>query len=153
MIELSLTVPITNSLAFLFTVLGEWWAEGKVITRDTWIGMTFCLIGVALSVHAKNNPWTLTENTDCSVDHTWKVTPAIPWRFCQLFQRRTPTQAKVNRITCNGFRDEFKGLDYFISCLSAFAVPVLDILEANVRAIDIILPLRNRRLKALPPLS
>jgi hypothetical protein len=31
--ELSLTVPITNSLAFLFTVLGEWWAEGKVIGR------------------------------------------------------------------------------------------------------------------------
>ena len=31
--ELSLTVPITNSLAFLFTVLGEWWAEGKVIQR------------------------------------------------------------------------------------------------------------------------
>ena len=33
MIELSLTVPITNSLAFLFTVLGEWWVEGKVISR------------------------------------------------------------------------------------------------------------------------
>lgn len=31
--ELSLTVPITNSLAFLFTVLGEWWAEGKVISK------------------------------------------------------------------------------------------------------------------------
>lgn len=31
--ELSLTVPVTNSLAFLFTVLGEWWAEGKVITK------------------------------------------------------------------------------------------------------------------------
>ncbi|KAJ8606946.1 hypothetical protein MRB53_040611 [Persea americana] len=31
--ELSLTVPITNSLAFLFTVLGEWCAEGKVIGR------------------------------------------------------------------------------------------------------------------------
>jgi len=31
--ELSLTVPITNSLAFLFTVLGEWWVEGKVISR------------------------------------------------------------------------------------------------------------------------
>ena len=31
--ELSLTVPITNSLAFMFTVLGEWWAEGKVISR------------------------------------------------------------------------------------------------------------------------
>lgn len=31
--ELSLMIPITNSLAFLFTVLGEWWAEGKVIGR------------------------------------------------------------------------------------------------------------------------
>jgi hypothetical protein len=31
--ELSLTVPITNSLAFLFTVLGEWWVENKVISR------------------------------------------------------------------------------------------------------------------------
>lgn len=28
--ELSLTVPITNSMAFLFTVLGEWWVERKV---------------------------------------------------------------------------------------------------------------------------
>jgi len=34
--ELSLTVPITNSLAFLFTVLGEWWAEGKVVGRGEW---------------------------------------------------------------------------------------------------------------------
>jgi hypothetical protein len=31
--ELSLTIPVTNSLAFLFTVLGEWYAEGKVISR------------------------------------------------------------------------------------------------------------------------
>ena len=31
--ELSLTVPIVNSLAFLFTVFGEWFAEGKIITR------------------------------------------------------------------------------------------------------------------------
>ena len=29
-------MPITNSLAFLFTVLGEWWAEGKVISRGRW---------------------------------------------------------------------------------------------------------------------
>ena len=28
--ELSLTVPTVNSLAFLFTVLGDWWADGKV---------------------------------------------------------------------------------------------------------------------------
>ncbi|KAF2092164.1 integral membrane protein [Saccharata proteae CBS 121410] len=52
--ELSLTVPITNSLAFLFTVLGEWWAEGKVITRDTWIGIAFVLGGITLCVHAKS---------------------------------------------------------------------------------------------------
>jgi hypothetical protein len=36
-IELSLTVPITNSLAFLFTVLGEWWAEKKVITKGEFL--------------------------------------------------------------------------------------------------------------------
>jgi len=51
--ELSLTVPITNSLAFLFTVLGEWWAEGKVISKDTWIGMGFVLGGIALCVQSK----------------------------------------------------------------------------------------------------
>ena len=32
-IELSLTVPIVNTLAFLFTVVGEWWVERKVISR------------------------------------------------------------------------------------------------------------------------
>jgi len=36
-VELSLTVPIVNTLAFLFTVVGEWWVEGKVISR----GMSF----------------------------------------------------------------------------------------------------------------
>ncbi|KAF2773781.1 hypothetical protein EJ03DRAFT_340671 [Teratosphaeria nubilosa] len=51
--ELSLTVPITNSLAFLFTVLGEWYAEGKGISRDTWIGVIFVLGGVALCVQSK----------------------------------------------------------------------------------------------------
>ncbi|CAK4033293.1 integral membrane [Lecanosticta acicola] len=53
--ELSLTVPITNSLAFLFTVLGEWYAEGKVISRDTWIGMGLVLGGIALCVHSKTS--------------------------------------------------------------------------------------------------
>ncbi|KAF2436504.1 hypothetical protein EJ08DRAFT_149038 [Tothia fuscella] len=52
--ELSLTVPITNSLAFLFTVLGEWWAEGKGITRDTWVGMMLVLTGIGLCVHSKS---------------------------------------------------------------------------------------------------
>lgn len=26
-------MPIVNTCAFLFTVLGEWWVEGKVISR------------------------------------------------------------------------------------------------------------------------
>ena len=51
--ELSLTVPITNSLAFLFTVLGEWYAEGKLITRDTWAGMLLVCAGIALCVYSK----------------------------------------------------------------------------------------------------
>lgn len=53
MTELSLTVPITNSLAFLFTVIGDWYVEGKVISRDTWIGMTLSLIGIGLCVQSK----------------------------------------------------------------------------------------------------
>jgi len=52
--ELSLTVPITNSMAFLFTVIGEWWVEKKVISRDTWIGMTLSLCGIALCVKSKS---------------------------------------------------------------------------------------------------
>lgn len=52
-LELSLTVPITNSLAFLFTVLGEWWAEGKVIGRDTWVGMGCVVAGIGLCVGSK----------------------------------------------------------------------------------------------------
>ncbi|EXJ94859.1 hypothetical protein A1O1_03257 [Capronia coronata CBS 617.96] len=51
--ELSLTVPITNSLAFLFTVLGEWYAEGKLISRNTWVGMTFVCVGIGLCVWSK----------------------------------------------------------------------------------------------------
>lgn len=35
-VELSLTVPIVNTLAFLFTVVGEWWVEKKVISRGRW---------------------------------------------------------------------------------------------------------------------
>ncbi|EEH16950.1 hypothetical protein PABG_07037 [Paracoccidioides brasiliensis Pb03] len=51
--ELSLTVPITNSMAFLFTVLGEWYVEGKVISKSTWLGMFMVLGGIALCVHSK----------------------------------------------------------------------------------------------------
>ncbi|RMZ82278.1 hypothetical protein DV738_g1855, partial [Chaetothyriales sp. CBS 135597] len=51
--ELSLTVPITNSLAFLFTVLGEYVAEKKLISRDTWVGMAFVCAGIAVCVWSK----------------------------------------------------------------------------------------------------
>ncbi|KFA67879.1 hypothetical protein S40285_04098 [Stachybotrys chlorohalonatus IBT 40285] len=51
--ELSLTVPIVNTLAFLFTVLGEWYLEGKVISRDTAIGMLLSLTGIGLCVYSK----------------------------------------------------------------------------------------------------
>ncbi|KAI1332570.1 hypothetical protein F5Y16DRAFT_355962 [Xylariaceae sp. FL0255] len=52
--ELSLTVPIVNTLAFLFTVLGDWWVDKKVISRDTWIGMLLSLCGIALCVQSKS---------------------------------------------------------------------------------------------------
>lgn len=76
--ELSLTVPIVNTTAFLFTVVGEWWVEGKVISRgeylpllssfprrekyvltgtstETMLGMFLCLGGIALCVQSKQN--------------------------------------------------------------------------------------------------
>ncbi|KAA8905982.1 hypothetical protein FN846DRAFT_949467 [Sphaerosporella brunnea] len=52
--ELSLTVPIVNSLAFLFTVLGDWWADGKVVTWDTWAGIALVCGGIALCVSSKS---------------------------------------------------------------------------------------------------
>ncbi|KUI72876.1 hypothetical protein VM1G_08552 [Cytospora mali] len=52
--ELSLTVPIVNTLAFLFTVVGDWWVDGKVISRSTMAGMVLSLTGIALCVHSKN---------------------------------------------------------------------------------------------------
>ncbi|RPB27851.1 hypothetical protein L211DRAFT_833835 [Terfezia boudieri ATCC MYA-4762] len=51
--ELSLTVPIINSVAFLFTVLGEYLAEGKGVERDTWAGMAMVCGGIALCVQSK----------------------------------------------------------------------------------------------------
>ncbi|KAM7207620.1 Uncharacterized protein family UPF0546 [Naviculisporaceae sp. PSN 640] len=53
--ELSLTVPIVNTLAFLFTVIGEWWVEKKVISRETMIGMVLSIGGIALCVHSKSS--------------------------------------------------------------------------------------------------
>lgn len=52
--ELSLTVPLANSSAFLFTVLGEWYVERKVIARETWLGMGMVLGGIAICVQSKS---------------------------------------------------------------------------------------------------
>ncbi|OJJ33816.1 hypothetical protein ASPWEDRAFT_41692 [Aspergillus wentii DTO 134E9] len=52
--ELSLTVPLANSSAFLFTVLGEWYVEKKVIAKETWLGLMLVLGGIGLCVHSKN---------------------------------------------------------------------------------------------------
>ncbi|KAH7026032.1 uncharacterized protein B0I36DRAFT_152946 [Microdochium trichocladiopsis] len=51
--ELSLTVPIVNTLAFLFTVLGDWWVDRKVISLETWMGMILSLSGIGLCVYSK----------------------------------------------------------------------------------------------------
>ncbi|KAL6866108.1 hypothetical protein ACO1O0_002210 [Amphichorda felina] len=51
--ELSLTVPIVNTMAFLFTVMGEWYVEGKVISKDTAVGVALSLTGIALCVRSK----------------------------------------------------------------------------------------------------
>ncbi|ROT41413.1 integral membrane protein [Sodiomyces alkalinus F11] len=51
--ELSLTVPIVNTLAFIFTVIGDWWVEKKVISRETAIGMILSLCGIGLCVQSK----------------------------------------------------------------------------------------------------
>ncbi|KAH8423397.1 uncharacterized protein LDX57_001156 [Aspergillus melleus] len=53
--ELSLTVPLANSSAFLFTVLGEWYVERKVIEKETWLGMALVLGGIAICVKSKGS--------------------------------------------------------------------------------------------------
>lgn len=47
-------MPLANSSAFLFTVLGEWYVERKVIAKETWLGLILVLGGIALCVHSKN---------------------------------------------------------------------------------------------------
>ncbi|KAK5723507.1 hypothetical protein LTR15_005205 [Elasticomyces elasticus] len=50
-----LLLNITGSVWFFLLIgqAGEWYADGKVITRDTWIGMALVLGGIALCVQSK----------------------------------------------------------------------------------------------------
>lgn len=40
-------------MAFLFTVLGDYVAEGKLISGKTWLGMVLVCAGIALCVTSK----------------------------------------------------------------------------------------------------
>ncbi|KAJ1973704.1 hypothetical protein H4R35_003980 [Dimargaris xerosporica] len=48
--ELTLAVPITNSLTFVFTALAGYMLGENIGTRNTWLGMALVVIGVALCV-------------------------------------------------------------------------------------------------------
>ena len=51
--ELSLAVPITNSLTFVFTVLAGTFLGEYIENKDTYIGMVLVTIGVAICVAGK----------------------------------------------------------------------------------------------------
>ncbi|RIB30274.1 hypothetical protein C2G38_2136419 [Gigaspora rosea] len=51
--DLSLAVPITNSLTFIFTALAGSLFGEKAGTKETWIGMIFVIVGVGLCVGSK----------------------------------------------------------------------------------------------------
>lgn len=37
-------MPIVNTTAFLFTVIGEWWVEGKVISRGEYLSSSLVFV-------------------------------------------------------------------------------------------------------------
>ncbi|KAJ4575693.1 hypothetical protein HRR82_005994 [Exophiala dermatitidis] len=53
-----LVMNLTGSIWFFLlvgqAVLGEWYAEGKLISRDTWIGMILVCVGIGLCVWSKS---------------------------------------------------------------------------------------------------
>ncbi|KAL1918364.1 uncharacterized protein VTP21DRAFT_3024 [Calcarisporiella thermophila] len=51
--DLSLAVPISNSLTFIFTTLGGILLGENIGGRNTWIGMSLVVAGVALCVNSK----------------------------------------------------------------------------------------------------
>jgi hypothetical protein len=70
--ELSLTVPIVNTVAFLFTVIGEWWVEGKVISR----GMSPVLLARSVADSPRYH------GRDGAV--CWRDCPVCAQQECQL---------------------------------------------------------------------
>ncbi|GBC04480.1 hypothetical protein RclHR1_00570036 [Rhizophagus clarus] len=53
--DLSLAVPITNSLTFIFTTLAANLIGEEVRNKESWIGMAVVVIGVGLCVSSKVN--------------------------------------------------------------------------------------------------
>jgi hypothetical protein len=45
-------VPIVNTLAFLFTVVGDWWVESKVISRGMFLSL---VLGYGLADGDRNH--------------------------------------------------------------------------------------------------
>ncbi|CAG8744350.1 13854_t:CDS:2, partial [Acaulospora morrowiae] len=50
---LSLAVPITNSLTFIFTTFAASLLGEEIGSRETWIGMGLVVFGVGLCVSSK----------------------------------------------------------------------------------------------------
>ncbi|RKP33359.1 hypothetical protein BJ085DRAFT_24971, partial [Dimargaris cristalligena] len=48
--DLSLAVPITNSLTFVFTALAGYLLGEDIGSKKTWLGMSLVVAGVALCV-------------------------------------------------------------------------------------------------------
>jgi len=51
--DISLVVPITNSLTFLFTILMGWILGEEVLHRWSFLGMFFVVLGVTICVSSK----------------------------------------------------------------------------------------------------
>ncbi|RIA92997.1 transmembrane protein [Glomus cerebriforme] len=53
--DLSLAVPITNSLTFIFTILAASLLGEEVGSKESWIGMALVVMGVGLCISSKVN--------------------------------------------------------------------------------------------------
>lgn len=73
--ELSVAVPITNSLTFLFTIISGWFLGDKIRHWETYVGMLLVLAGVALCVSDKI--WT---KRDMDTKFGIALFGKVPWK-------------------------------------------------------------------------
>ena len=78
-------MPIVNTLAFLFTILGEWWVENKVISRGRFLPAPIPVPSVGADILANRNHG----RSDVVVERHWAlclqqvVKPCVSG-FCHL---------------------------------------------------------------------